>query len=125
MHTGTEQRLSECIENALSEKERTEQTYDLVRYKVKCLKRLLVPHVKMSDRELEDLVTDTEEYGQKMAKAEVQIKSTASAFMSAHAVTMEVLSVTGKWKYNDRFSKKGVRDVRCMFCTMAFDNIEV
>ena len=96
-----------------------------MKYKVKCLKRLLVPDVKMSDRELQDLVTEIEEYQQKMAKAEVQMKSTASAFMSAHAATMEVLSVAGKVKYHERFSKKGLRDVRCMFCTMAFDNIEV
>ena len=111
--------------NAQSEKERMEQACDLVRYKVKSLKRLLVPDVKMSDRELEDLVTDIEEYEQKMVKAEVQMKSTASAFMSAHAATMEVLCVAGKVKYHERFSKKGVRDVGCMFCTMAFDNIEV
>ena len=53
------------------------------------------------------------------------MKSTASAFMSVHAATMEVLSVAGKVKYHDRFSKKGLRNVRCMFCSMAFDNIEV
>ena len=79
----------------------------------------------MSDRELEDLVTEIEEYEQKMVKAEVQMKSTASAFMSAHAATMEVLGVARKVQYHERFSKKGLRDVRCMFCTMAFDNIEV
>ena len=53
------------------------------------------------------------------------MESIASAFMSAHAATMEVLSVAGKVKYHDRFSKKGLRDVRCMFCTMVFNNIEV
>ena len=79
----------------------------------------------MSDREFEALVTDIEEYEQKVVKAEVQMKSTASAFISAHAATMEVLGVAGKVKYHERFSKKGVRDVRYMFCTMAFDNIEV
>ena len=39
--------------------EKTEQECDLVKYKVKCLKRLLVPDVKMSDRELQDLVTES------------------------------------------------------------------
>ena len=61
----------------------------------------------------------------KWQKAEVQMKSTASAFMSAHAATMAVLGAAGKVKYHERFSEKGVRNVRCMFCTMAFDNIEV
>ena len=96
----------------------------MVKYKVKCLKRLLVPDVKMSDRELQVLVTEIEEYQQKMAKAEAQMKSTASAFMSAHAATMDVLGVGVKVKYHDRSSKKGLKDVRCMFSTMAFDNIE-
>ena len=96
-----------------------------MKYKVKCLKRLLVPDMKMSARELQNLVTEIDQYQQKMAKAEEQMKSTASAFMSAHTATMEVLGVAGKVKYHDRFSKKGLRDVRCMFCSMAFNNIEV
>ena len=123
--TGTEQRLADCIDNAQCEKERTEQACDLVRYKVTCLRRLLVPDVQMSDKELQDLVTEIEEYEQNMVKAEAQMRSTTSAFMSAHAATMEVLGVAGKVKYHERFRKKGVRDVGCMFCTMAFDNMEV
>ena len=92
--------------------------------KVKCLKKLLVPDMQMADEELKSLVTEVEEYRQKMAKAEVQIKSTASAFMAAHSVTMEVLGAAGKVKYNERFSKKGLRDIRCMFHSMVFDNNE-
>ena len=80
------------------------QECDLVKYKVKCLKRLLVPDMKMSDEELKNLVTEIEEYKQKMAKAEVQMQSTSSAFMTAHAATMEVLGVSGKVKYHERFS---------------------
>ena len=125
MHTDAEQRLSECIDNAQCEKEKTEEECDLVKYKVKCLKSLLVPNMKMSDGELQNLVTEIEAYQQKMAKAEVQMKSTTSVFMAAHAATMEVLGIAGKVKYHERFSKKGLRDVRCMFCSMAFDNIEV
>ena len=53
------------------------------------------------------------------------MRSTTSAFMSADAATMQVLGVAGKVKYHERFRKKGVRDVRCMFCSMAFDNMEV
>ena len=97
----------------------------MVRYKVTCLRKLLVPGVQMTDKELQDLVTEIEEYEQNMVKAEAQMRSTTSAFMSAHAATMEVLGVAGKVKYHERFRKKGVRDVRCMFCTMAFDNMEV
>ena len=48
----------------------------------------------------------------------------SSAFMAAHLATMEVLGVAGKVKYHERFSRKCSRDVRCMFCTMVFDNNE-
>ena len=96
-----------------------------MKYKVKCLKRLLVPDLKMSDEELKSLVTEIEEYKQKMAKAGVQMQSTSSAFMAAHAAMVEVLGVAGKVKYHERFSKKGLRDIRCMFSSMVFDNIEV
>ena len=122
--TDTEKRLSPCIENARCEKEKTEQECDLVKCKVRCLKKLLVPDIQMGDEELKNLVTEVEEYRQKMAKAEVQMKSTASAFMAVHSATMEVLGVAGKVKY-ERFSKKGSRDIRCMFCSMVFNNIEV
>ena len=71
-----------------------------------CLRRLLVPNMKMSDKELQDLVTEIEDYEQNMAKTEAQMKSTASAFMSPHAATMEVLGVAGKVKYHERFRKK-------------------
>ena len=92
---------------------------------MKCSKILLVPDMKMSDEELKNLVTEIEEYKQKMAKAEVQIQSTSSAFMATHAATMEVLGVAGRVKYHEWFSKKGLRDIRCMFCSLVFDNIEV
>ena len=36
--TDAEKRLSQCIDNAQYEKEKTEQECDLVQYKVKCLK---------------------------------------------------------------------------------------
>ena len=62
----------------------------------------------MTDEELKNLVTEIEEYKQKMAKAEIQMKSTSSAFIAAHAATMEVLCVAGKVKYHERFSKKGL-----------------
>ena len=86
-----------------------------------CLRKLLVPGVQMTDQELQDLVSEIEEYEQNMVKAEAQMRSSTSASMSAHAATMEVLGVAGKVKHHERFRKKGVRDVRCMFCTMAFE----
>ena len=109
--TDAEKRLSQCMENARCEKEKTEQEYDLVKCKVKCLKILLVPDMQMSDEELKNLVTEVEEYRQKMAQAEVKMKSTSSAFMAVHLATMEVLGVAGKVKYNERFSKKASRDI--------------
>ena len=96
-----------------------------MQYKVKCLKRLLVPDMKITNEELKKLVTEIEEYKQKMVKAEMQMQSTSSAFMAAHAATMKVLGVAGRVKYHQRFSKKGLRDIRYMFCSIVFDNIEV
>ena len=116
MPTDAENRLSKCVENARCEKDKTEKECDLMKGKMKDLKRLLVCDMQMSDEELKNLVTEVEDYSQKMAKAEVQMKSTSSAFMAAHLATMEVPGVAGKVKYNKRFSKKGSRDVRCMLC---------
>ena len=45
--------------------------------------------------------------------------------MAAHAATMEVLGIVGKVQYHERFSNKGLRDVRCMFCMMVFNSHEV
>ena len=98
--TDAEKWLSQCIDNAPCEKEKTEQECDLMKYKLKCLKRLLVPDMKMSDEELKNLVTEIEEFKQKITKTEEQMKSTSSAFMAAHAATMEVLGVAGKVKYH-------------------------
>ena len=117
--------MVDCIDNAQCEKEQTEEACDLVGYKVRCLRKLLVCDVQMTDEELQDLVHEIEEYKQNMIKAEKQMKSTTSAFLSAHAATMEVLGVAGKVKYHQRFRKKSVKDVRCMFCTMGFEDTEV
>ena len=122
--TDKEKRLLKCVENARDEKDKKEQECDLVKCKAKDLKPLLVPSVEMSDKELEHLMNEIEDYQKKMEKAEKQMKSSSSAFMPAHSATMEVLGVAGKVKYHERFSKKGSRDVRCMFCMMAFDSNE-
>ena len=53
------------------------------------------------------------------------MQSTSSAFMAAHSATMEVFGATGKAQYQQRFSHKGVRHIRCMFCKMVFDSHEV
>ena len=50
-----------------------------------------------------------------MEQAEKQMQSSSSAFMTAHAATMEVLGIVGKVQYHERLSNKGSRDVRCMF----------
>ena len=50
---------------------------------------------------------------------------TTTQFITAHLATMEVLGVAGEVKYSERFSRKGPRDVRCMFCIMVFDSQEM
>ena len=117
--------MVDCINDAQCEKEETEQACHLVRYKVRCLRKLLVHDVEMTDKELQDLICEIEEYKENMAKAERQMKSTTSAFLSAHAAMMEVLSVAGKVKYHQTFRKKGATEVRCMFCSMGFENMEL
>ena len=86
---------------------------------------ILVPGVEMCDEELEHLVHEIEDYKKSMEQVERQMKSSTSALMAAHSVTMEVLGVAGKVQYNQRFSSKGLRDIICMFCRMVFDSHEV
>ena len=118
--TGVEQRLVDSINDAQCEKEKTEETCDLLRYKVRCLRKLLVHDVEMTDKELQDLICEVEEYKEHMAKAERQMKYTTSAFLSAHAAMMEVLGAAGKVKYHQTFRKRSATEVRCMFCSMRF-----
>ena len=122
--TDKEKRLSKCVENARHQKDKTEKECDLVKSKAKDLKWLLEPGMEMSDEELQHLVCEVEDYQKQMEKAELKMKSTSSAFMTAHLATMEVHGVAGKVKYHERFSKKGSRDLRCMFCMMIFDSNE-
>ena len=79
----------------------------------------------MIDEELQHLVNEIEDYRKKMEQAEVQMKSSFLAFMTAHLATMEVLAVAGEIKYSEMLNRKGPRDVRCMFCTMVFDSHEM
>ena len=86
---------------------------------------MLVPSVEMSDQELKHLVHEIEDCKKSMEQAERQMKSSTSAFMAAQSALMDILSVAGKVHYHQRFSSKGLRDMRCMFCTMIFNHHEV
>ena len=110
------------MEKARHEKEKTEKECDLVKRKAKDLKTLLTPGMEMTDEKLQHLVSEIKDYRKKMEKAEVQMKSSSLSFMTAHLATMKVLGVAREVKYGERFSRKGPRDVRCMFCTMLFDS---
>ena len=94
--TYTEKKLSECVQKARDEKETAEAECYLVKEKARELKRLLVPSMEMCDEELEHLVEEIEDYKKSMKEAEKQMKSTTSAFMAAHAMTMEVLGEAGR-----------------------------
>ena len=111
--------------NARDEKDKAEQECYLVMCKAEDLKQLLLPGVEMSDQELEHLVHEIEDYKKRMEQAEKQMKSSSSVFIPAHSATMEVLGVAGKVQYHERFSHKGLRDIRYMFCTMIFNSHEV
>ena len=84
---------------------------------------MLVCDVQMSDKELRELIDEVEEYKEHMVKAERQMKNTTSAFLSAHATMMEVLGAAGKIKYDKTFRKRGANEIRCMFCSMTFENM--
>ena len=81
--------------------------------------------MEMSDEELVYLVNDIEDYKKKMAQAEKQMQLISLAFMTVHAATIEVLGMVGKVQYHERFSNKGLRGLRYMFCMMVFDSYEV
>ena len=42
--------------------------------------------------------------------------------MTAHLATMQVFGVAREVKYSERFSRKGPRNVRCMFCTVVYNS---
>ena len=120
-----ERRLSESVEKARDEKEKTEKACDIVKRKAEDLKMLLTPGTERSDEELQHMGSEIEDYRKKMEKAEGQKKSSTLAFMTAHLATMEVLGVAREVKYSERFSRKGPTVVRCMFCTMVFDSQKI
>ena len=55
--------------------------------------------MEMCDEELEHLVEEIEDYKKSMKEAEKPMKSTRSAFMAAHATTLEVLGEAQKVQY--------------------------
>ena len=97
----------------------------MVKKKAQELKQLLVPGVDMCDDKLVDLVAEIEDYKKSMQVAEKKMKASTSAFMAAHATTLEVLGEAGKVKYKQRFHSKVSRDVKSMFCRMEFSSAEV
>ena len=91
------------MEKAGDKKETVEAECDLVKEKARELKQLLVPGVEMCDDELEDLVAEVEDYKKSMQVAEKEMKASTSAFMAAHATTLEVLGEAGNVQYKQRF----------------------
>ena len=79
----------------------------------------------MCDDELEDLVAEIEDYKKRMQVAENQMKASTSAFMAAHVTTLKVLGEARKVQYRQRFHSKVSRDMKCMFCRMAFSSSEL
>ena len=79
----------------------------------------------MTDKELQDLICEIEEYKEDMAKAERQMRSSTLSFLSVHAATIDVLGVAGKVKYHQTFRKRSATEVRCMFCSVRFQNMEL
>ena len=98
---------------------------DLVKEKAGELKRMFVPGVEICDDKLEDLVAEIEDYKKSMQVAEKEMKASTSAFMAAHATTLEVLGEARKVQYKQRFHSKVSRDMKCMFCRMAFSSAEL
>ena len=115
----------EHVLKKLDRKEKVEKEHHLLNCKVKDVKRLLAPDMEMSHGELEDVIKEIKDYKQQMVQTEKLMEVSSSAFLSAHAATMEVLGMVEKVKYHDRFCKTGSRDVRCMFCMLVFDSHEL
>ena len=113
------------MEKARDKKETAEAECDLVKEKARELKWLLIPGVEMCNDELEDLVAEIEDYKKSMQVAEKEMKASTSAFMAAHATTLEVLGEARKVQYKQRFCSKVSRDMKCMFCRMTFSSAEL
>ena len=79
----------------------------------------------MCDDELEDLVAEIEDYKKSMQVAEKEMKASTSAFMAAHATTLEVFGEARKVQNKQRFCSKVSRDMKCMFCRMTISSAEL
>ena len=87
---------------------------------------MLRPGVVMTHEEMIDLVKDIDGLKAELEKSQDAMKGVISAFMGAHSVIFEVLGSAGKVKLTDeRFSRKGPWEVKCMICTMEFDGHEL
>ena len=120
-----EVRLHEAVTAAVDRHEKVNEEYERVIEKVENLK-MLRQDVVMTDEEMIDLVKDIDGMKVKIEKSKNDMKGATSAFRGAHSVTLEVLGSADEVKFTDgRFSWKGPREVKCMFCNMEFDGHEL
>ena len=79
--------------------------------------------MEMCDEELEHLVAEIEDYKKSMKETEKQMKSSTSAFMAAHATTLEVLGDARKVQYKQRFHSKVSTHVRLCSAQWCFPDL--
>ena len=119
-------RLPKAVTETVEWNDEVNEEYQKVIGKVENLKKMLRPDVVMTDEEMIDLVKDTDGLKVEMEKSQDAMKGAQSAFMDAYSVMLEVHGSAGEVKLTDeRFSRKGPWEVKCMFCTMEFDGHEL
>ena len=122
VHMEHQEEINKAIE---SQEKVCEQNAELMD-KVNRLKKLMRPDVEMTDQEMIQLVKDVEELKVEMEENKKEMKRTQREFMTAHSATLEVLGAAGELKVsNKRFNTKGQIHIRCMLCTMGFDDMEL
>ena len=112
------EKLSECVRKAFDKKDMADTVCNIAKKKVDKLKPFWAKGVNIEEEELENLLSDIEDYKKSMEIAERDMRERMSAFMVTHGTTLEVLGEAGRIKYKERFCRKVLKDVRCIFCTM-------
>ena len=99
---------------------------DKLKEKAQRLKKKLQKDVVLSESEYMEILSEVQEYELNVKKVEDSMKKSKTKFLEAHGTTLEVLKVSNEIEISDeRFSRKGERKYKCIFCTMRFDRWEL
>ena len=111
-----------AVNTAIKDKSEAEKYSKKVMEKAKELKKRLLHDAGFTRAQYLEIINDINEYKKQVKDSEKQMQSSHSSLLAACSSTMEVLGVSDQVKISDtRFSQRGERKYKCLFCMMRFD----